>query len=213
VRDGVQGLSAQWVTEGASGQVERVAARFALVGVAGELATEAGLSGWPAGESARAARDCFNAWLASRGGAGDGEVTAMLRQVRRFLEAHGEGRFTWWHRAADDHNAKTLQRAGIRRMIGADGTPIKKNSQHLTEFGDKMTAEDGEGVSTEYFILPEVFRAEVCQGFDAQTVANVLKEHECLRADDGRLMTRQRLPGFGLSWCYHITPDLFALPV
>ena len=24
----------------------------------------------------------------------------MLKQVRRFLESHGEGRFTWWHRAA-----------------------------------------------------------------------------------------------------------------
>jgi len=213
VREGAQNLAAQWVPEGASGQVERVAARFALVGVAGELATEAGLTGWPAGESEHAARDCFNAWLAARGGAGNGEVTAMLRQVRRFLETHGEGRFTWWHRAADDHNAKTLQRAGMRRMIDKDGTVIKRNSQHLAEFGDKMTAEDGEGVSVEYFILSEVFRSEVCQGYDAQTVARVLKEHECLRADEGRTMTRQRLPGLGLTWCYHITPDLFALAV
>jgi putative DNA primase/helicase len=51
-----------------------VGARFALVGAAGEMATEAGLTGWPTGESERAARACFNAWLAARGGIGNGEV-------------------------------------------------------------------------------------------------------------------------------------------
>ena len=47
-------LRAAWVPEGASGQVERVAARFALVAVAGELATSASLTGWPEGEAERA---------------------------------------------------------------------------------------------------------------------------------------------------------------
>jgi putative DNA primase/helicase len=97
VRNATAALSRQWVPQGASGQVERVGARFALVGVAGELATEAGLTGWPVGESERAARACFDAWLAARGGAGNGEVSAMLRTVRRFLETHGEGRFAMWH--------------------------------------------------------------------------------------------------------------------
>ena len=55
LREGVRALTGQWVPTGASGQVERVAARFALVGVAGELAIEAGLTGWDAGESERGA--------------------------------------------------------------------------------------------------------------------------------------------------------------
>jgi putative DNA primase/helicase len=87
-------------------------------------------------------------------------------KVRRFLEAHGEGRFSMWHRSADDHAPKTLQRAGVRRMLNADGEPIKTNSQHGAEFGDRMPAALGEGVSFEYFILAETFKAEVCQGFD-----------------------------------------------
>lgn len=58
LRERTDALRAAWVPEGASGQAERVAARFALVAVAGELATEAGLTGWPAGESERAARKC-----------------------------------------------------------------------------------------------------------------------------------------------------------
>ncbi|WP_367065239.1 DUF927 domain-containing protein [Oryzisolibacter sp. LB2S] len=212
LRDGVQALTAQWLPEGASGQVQRVAARFALVAMAGELATEAGLTGWDSSESEWAARACFDAWLAARGGAGNGEVRNMLRQVRRFLEAHGEGRFTWWHRASDDHNAKTLHRAGYRRMLNEHGEPIKSNGQHLSEFGEKMPVVLGEGVSVEYFILPEVFRSEVCQGFDYQAVCRVLLEHGALVPGAGRAFDcRQRLPGHGLANCYRIAPALFEL--
>ncbi|WP_341684940.1 DUF927 domain-containing protein [Limnohabitans sp.] len=42
--------------------VKHVGQRFALVGAAGEMATAAGLTGWPVGESKRAAQACFNAW-------------------------------------------------------------------------------------------------------------------------------------------------------
>ena len=211
LRDGVQTLSEQWAPPGASGQVQRVAARFALVAMAGELATEAGLTGWEPSESEWAARACFDAWLAARGGAGNGEVAAMLRQVRRFLEAHGEGRFTWWHRAADDHNAKTLHRAGFRRMVGADGKPIKNDAEHEREYGPRMPATLAEGVSVEFFVLPETFKSEVCQGFAHEAVAKVLAEHECLVAETGRYTVKPRLPGVGLTRCYHIKPEIFAL--
>lgn len=212
-REALAALIGQLVPDAASGQVERVGARFALVGVAGELATEAGLTGWVKGESERAARTCFNAWLAARGGVGNGEVVAMLRAVRRFLEMHGDGRFTPWHRAADDHNPKTLQRAGVRRMLNAEGEPIKTNSQHGSEFGDRMPSGLGEGVSYEYFVLPEVFRTEVAAGFDSRTVARVLQEHGCLESDKGGLTVKTRLPGMGPTHCYRITPKIFELDV
>ncbi|MDI1267798.1 MAG: DUF927 domain-containing protein [Polaromonas sp.] len=212
IREASDALAAQLIPEAASGQVERVGARFALVGAAGELATAAGLTGWPAGESERAARACFNAWLAARGGIGNGEVVAMLRAVRRFLETHGEGRFSMWHRSADDHAPKTLQRAGVRRMLNAAGEPIKTNNQHGQEFGDRMPAALGDGVSFEYFILAETFRGEVCQGFDYQAVCRVLVEHECLVPDKGRPFDcRPRLPGVGAATCYRIAPSIFSL--
>jgi putative DNA primase/helicase len=211
VREAQAALAGQMVPEAASGQVERVGARFALVGVAGELATEAGLTGWAKGESERAARACFNAWLESRGGIGNGEVVAMLRAVRRFLEVHGAGRFSWWHRAASDRVAVTVQRAGYRRMLNKDGEPIKTDSQHGTEYGDYMPASRGDEVSVEYFILPEVFRSEVCNGFDYQAVARVLRDHECLLADKGRFDCSARLPGLGPSKAYRIPPKIFEL--
>ncbi len=212
IRESSAKLGAQIVPEASGGQVERVGARFALVGAAGEMATAAGLTGWPVGESERGARDCFNAWLAARGGIGNGEVVSMLRQVRRFLEAHGEGRFTWWHRAADDHNTKTLHRAGFRRLLNDRGEPIKSNHDHATDYGARMPAAMGEGVTVEYFVLPEVFKSELCQGFDPQAVARVLLDHECLtRKEEGRFTIKERLPGMGPTWCYRIPARIFEL--
>lgn len=211
LRTAVQALVAEWVGDGASGQVLRVARRFALVAAAGELATEIGLTGWDRSESEWAARTCFDAWLAARGGDGNGEVTAMLRQVRRFLELHGEGRFTWWHRAADDHNAKTLQRAGFRRLLSVDGKPIKTDGAHDFEYGQRMAASDGERAAVEFFILPETFKTEMCAGFAHETVARVLKEHGCLVTEAERFTVKPRLPGMGPARCYHIKPEIFAL--
>lgn len=222
VRDAVTILAAAWVPSKASGQVARVAARFALVAVAGALATEAGLTGWDEGESEDGAKACFDAWLQARGGAGNGEVTSMLRQVRGFLEAHGEGRFTWWHRATDDHNAKTLQRAGFRRLIDADGKPLKIQKTGYTpgtskedkELYDTMTAIDGEDTRVEYFVLPEVFRTEICRGFDYKAVCKVLLQHGCLKPAKGREYdAKHRLPGLGPSWCYQFTPTIMELEI
>lgn len=215
VREATAALAGQIVPAGASGQVERVGARFALVGVAGELATEAGLTGWPAGSAERAAKVCFDAWLVSRGGIGNGEDLSMLRAVRRFLELGGEGRFTWWHRAADDHNVKTLNRAGFRRLLGMDGDPIKTNNQHMQEFGDRMPAARGEETTVEFFLLAEVFRGEVCAGFDHRAVCKVLLQHECLVPDKGRAYDcRPRLPGLGDKvTCYRINSRIFALDI
>ena len=51
IRSAADTLAATLIPKDSSGQVERVGARFALVGAAGELATQAGLTGWPVGMS------------------------------------------------------------------------------------------------------------------------------------------------------------------
>jgi putative DNA primase/helicase len=212
VRGDAAAMAAALVPKDASGQVARVGARFALVAAAGEMATAAGLTGWPVGEAIRAAHTCFDAWLTLRGGAGSSEKTNMLRQVRSFLEANGEGRFTYWHRAGDDRVGKTLNKAGVRRMLNADGEPIKTNSQHKAEYGEEMHPVDGEGVSFEYFVLAETFKGEVCKGYDVQAVCAVLAESGALTVKEaGRYSIKTKLPGIGPSRCYCIPPAIFAL--
>lgn len=212
IRTEADALAMQLVPDSASGQVHRVGARFALVGAAGELATEAGLTGWPAGESTRAARACFNAWLAARGGTGNGEVKSMLKQVQAFFELNGEARFSFWHRAGDDHAGKTLQRAGVRRIVTDEGVHISTDSKHLQEFGEKMSSKDGERIQYEYFVLPEVFRTEICKGFAYEAVCKVLVDHECLVMNEpGRYAKKVKLPALGQTRCYHIPAKIFEL--
>jgi putative DNA primase/helicase len=203
-------VATQMIPEAASGQVQRVGRRFALVAAAGELATQAGITGWPAGEATRAARVCFESWLSTRGGLGNLEQGQMLAQVRSFLQLHGSGRFTWWHRAADDHAPNTLSRAGYKRIMGEDGKPVRSNAEHQREYGERMTDTDAQGVSVEYFIFPEVFDKEVCQGFDPLAVKRLLRDAGHLHSEsDTRFDRKERLPGIGNARVIKIKPSIF----
>lgn len=93
IAQGLRQFEHENVHHGASGQVIRVARRFALAAIAGEQATRYELTGWGAGEVEVAARICFAAWLEGFGGMGERETRAMLAQVRAFFEAHGSSRF------------------------------------------------------------------------------------------------------------------------
>lgn len=79
----------------AGGQVKRVATRFALMGMAGELATEYGLTQWPKGEAIAAAAVGFRAWQMLRGDRkGNSEQRQTLDQLSEFLDKHGDSRFS-----------------------------------------------------------------------------------------------------------------------
>ena len=206
----------EWVPQNAHPQVWRVATRFALVGAAGEMATAAGVTGWQEGEAERAARVCFDAWLASRGHAGNGEEVAMLRHVVAFLEKNGDALFTWTHRAMDDHKASTPLRAGFKRMLDEDGSPLKIDA--ATDYINRnSSAESNEqrSAQVEYLVLPEAFRRDVCRGFDPHAVAEVLRKRGHLVHEKDRLTNKQRLPGMSGPKktpvpCYHIKPSIFS---
>lgn len=169
----------------AAGQVRRVAQRFALAAAAGELATLKGLTGWPQGEADGAARVCFAAWLRARGTDGAAEPAAMLAQVRLFLAQHGESRFSPWRDADESHKPRTINRAGFRK--GKD---------------------DGGGLA--YYVEAEVFRSEVCAGFDSRQVARTLAHHAALRLDsNGGFTRRERLPDGRMARVYVILPELW----
>lgn len=165
------------VPEAAAGQVQRVGRRFALVAAAGELASAAGLTGWPAGAATDAARRCFEAWIAARpGGIGQSEEAQIMRQVRQWFGMHGEARFTDWSRADDDHAPKTMNRAGWRRAV-------------------KTTTGLDELIGWEWFCLPDVFRNEACRGFQERAVLRVLAERGHLVREGKHYGSRASPPG------------------
>jgi uncharacterized protein (DUF927 family) len=176
IAGGIRQFVDEFVPADAAGQVLRVARRFALVAVAGELATHYGLTGWPEGEAIQAARKCFDAWLESFGGSGNREERAMLAQVRAFFEAHGASRF-------EDMSAKSDQRIPNRA-------------------GFYRTNPSG---AREFLVLPEAFKNEVCKGLDAKAVAVALVKAGWIEGEGDRTTQKPRIPGIGPTRCYVFT--------
>lgn len=199
-------FSSAHVDATAGGQVHRAALRFALIGAAGELATKWTITGWQPGEAMQAAVACYKGWLVHRGGAGNLEELSMMAQVRRFIEAHGEARFTDWSRPASDsggHNARTIQRAGYRKHIPA----VDSEEQPIFFDGEMGRERD---THTEYYVFKEVFRQEVCAGFDYKSVCKLLVRHGCLMTEGKSYTRKERLPGGeGMAHVFRITHKLF----
>jgi putative DNA primase/helicase len=131
----------------AHGQVKRVAGRFALVSVAGDLATEWGITGWEKENAYHAALACFISWLKNgqEWTAGSYEEEKMLEQARHFFESQSS-RFNSFH----IKGPSTRNRAGF-----VDDT------QYKTHSGD-------------FYVFPETFRKEICKGFEPQAVSTLL---------------------------------------
>lgn len=168
---------------GADGQVSRVAARFGLVAAGGEMATGFGILPWKKGDATEAAVRCFRDWLDSRGGVHSAEEREAIAAVREFISIHGGCRFESLGVAFD---AKIQNRAGYRR-------------------------DTGEG-DTEFFVLRDVWRKEVCCGLDSSMVAKTLQKRGLLISDnDGRLAKKIRLPGIKSQVrCYGVSSSILS---
>jgi uncharacterized protein (DUF927 family) len=104
------------------------------------------------------------------------------------LERYGESRFTHYARAekADDHMPDTVNRAGFKRF-----------------------ATEAEDSAFEFYVLPEVFKRDMCKGFDYREVAKVLRARGFIKTDEGRLTLTHRLPMLGKTRCYLVLPAIF----
>lgn len=98
------------------GQDKRTAARFALLALAGELATEYGITGWAGGAALDAAVIGFRAWQSMRG-KGNDERRQIAERLSGFLERHGDSRFSYWQ----DDGSMVRDRAGWWRSDDQDG--------------------------------------------------------------------------------------------
>jgi uncharacterized protein (DUF927 family) len=93
------------------GESPRVAARFAVIAVAGELATEAGITTWAAGEALQAARICFVSWHSQRPAGGAFDANEGVNLIRRCIQEHGATRFE--RKDAEGNIAKVSNRLGV----------------------------------------------------------------------------------------------------
>lgn len=77
----------------AQGQARRAASRFALICMAGELATEYGLTGWDQYEANSAASVGLKLWMEGHGKT-NVESKGALDDIQAFVDRHGDSRFS-----------------------------------------------------------------------------------------------------------------------
>ena len=101
-----------------------------MLALAGEMATEYGVTGWPEGEAIRAAAVGFAAWQSLRGtGRGNAEHDQITERIVSFIERHGDSRFSDADSDDDQRAAMVRDRAGWWRtgdggrvyLFSADG--------------------------------------------------------------------------------------------
>ncbi|EYC98133.1 hypothetical protein J939_0839 [Acinetobacter baumannii 44362_6] len=139
-------------TQAKNGQANRVLRRFALVAVAGELATLAGITEWQQGRAFEAVAQCFNTWLNSLGGGENMEETKILEHIKAFFESNGTSRF-------EDLTV-------IRQADGEVIRPRTHNRVGYYDPDDKV-----------YLVSPTMFKKEMCIGMNEANVKKVLIKH------------------------------------
>lgn len=135
-----------------NGQASRVLRRFALVATAGELATQAGITGWKHGRAFEAVAHCFNTWLGNLGNGENMEETKTLEHIKTFFEANGTSRFE-----------------DLTIIRQADGEVLRQRIHNRVGYYDP---ED-----KVYLVSPTMFKKEMCIGMNEASVKKALIKH------------------------------------
>ena len=154
------------IAEHTQGHIVRVANAFALIATAGELATQAGITGWQTGTAFNAVKTVFNAWVNDFEYVGDYQTKEYILHVKAFFEANESSRFEAIT-PDPDHIEKILNRVGYWKI----------------ENGGKL-----------FLVLPEQFKNEVCKGHDSRKVAEALLIEKLLEHDTGKTSKTARIP-------------------
>lgn len=172
------GIRAQFIEDNA--QAGRVADRFAVIALAGEMAIAYGLLPWTPGSALADCQLLYGEWL-SRVGSGNAEDRQILAGILDFIDKHGSSRFS--DVDAPEVDAKVFNRAGYWEVVAGKRLYLF-NKSALTE------AAHGHG-------LTRVVKA--LEG------AGAIAKHDTDR--DSRKTKKYRLPAGGSARLYAIDPD------
>lgn len=170
------------VDPNSSGEVFRVAEKFALVATGGFLASRIGLTGWQNGEIKNVTINLFNEWLDRRGGIGAFDVSDGCRRIIAAIDKRAHADF---HDLDDDLKPKPQNRIGYKRR-----------------------SDDG---GTEFVFTSDQF-ADLCKGYNQKRILSELESLGFLKIPKDRTkQTKQQkmaLPDYsGRKYVYVLTLD------
>lgn len=171
------GIRAQFVEDNA--QAGRVADRFAVIALAGEMAIAYGLLPWTPGTALADCQLLYGEWL-SRVGSGNAEDRQILAGILDFIDKHGSSRFSDVNDQTPD--AKVFNRAGYWKVSGG-------KQLYLFNKSALIEAAHGYGLS------------RIVKALDG---ASAIAERG---GDRKRHAKKYRVPGGGSPWLYVIDPE------
>lgn len=118
------------VDPNASGEVFRVAEKFALVAMGGHLASKIGLTGWQLDEVKNVTIKLFNEWLDRRGGIGAFDVSEGCRRIIAAIDKRAHSDF---HDLDDEMKQKPQNRIGYKRRGDEGGTEFVFTSEQFSD--------------------------------------------------------------------------------
>lgn len=180
IREGITEIvKTMRIPTGVAPEVGRVAARFALVAFAGELAIRFGVCDWAKGDALRATNKCFDDWMLEAGGTAGADDKALFLQVSSFLQAHGSSRFPPHDILAEDLRY-VQNRAGFSHINGEDVF-------YLAESG--------------------TFKRDLCKGFNYNASVQSLIKAGWLLPGPDRTQHKRRIRAIGGKglWFYLLT--------
>ncbi|MFV5426691.1 DUF927 domain-containing protein [Acinetobacter towneri] len=156
------------------GHLQRVADFFALIATAGEMATQAGITGWNNGTALNAIQEVYNDWLSKFKYVGNFREKQILTQVRAFFEAHSNSRFELINPPLNSMGYEPMQK--IQNRVGF----IKNNPNDNRKF----------------LVFSDKFKTQICGKFDYKEVRKILKKYGWLDCDkEGNIYQKnERIP-------------------
>lgn len=186
----------------ASGQVRSVSRRFAMIALAGELATSFGLTRWDNDTAEVLVGLCFSDWLRARGTSGRREDEQAIQQLRDFISRNASARFEdWVDKSAEE-----------QPQSGEDGKPPPERYRTQNRAGWRYWVKAPDGRYVWRYLLTSAGMNEALNGLNLRDAKKVLAERGLLIAgDDGKLSKPVRPPGQGTVRLYEVAHDILAV--
>lgn len=158
------------------GHIIRVAKSFAMVAVAGEIATQAGLTSWKSGVAFNAIQIVFNNWIKNLKEKGNYEEKEILEKIKLFFMQNSSSKFEQL-------------------------TPKNLNALEVDNFQQRTNNCVGywmqNGITKTFYVHPESFREAICKPMklvNYRHVSEVLKKNGWIDCEETRFTRSVRLP-------------------
>ena len=156
-----------------SAQDHRVARMFAVAGLAGELAIQAGILPWGEGTALAAAKNLFGHWKKANPSTGKvREHTLILKKIADYLETYGSSRFS------------DLDWAPVPNQYGSQEKPQLVNV--------RAGYWEDNGVGSRVFLFSSAGLREATAGFDFTRVIRALDEAKAFDSIDNNQVIKSR---------------------